>query len=70
MAIFKITTYFYLQKIRFDRTMSLSKSNKLPQERNSYLISFPRYSEPFKVRFSPSSTIYWCNIGPIYSQCL
>jgi len=18
----------------------------------------------------PSSTIYWCNIGPIYSQCL
>jgi len=34
----------------FIKTMSTSKPNKLPQEWNLYLISFPRYSdESFKM---------------------
>jgi len=41
---FKSPTRLHLQKTRFDRTMFLSKPNKLPQERNSCLTSFPRYS--------------------------
>jgi len=33
--------------------MSLSEPNKLPQGRNSYLISFPRYSDgSFKMEHS------------------
>jgi len=32
MVIFKSPTRLHLQKTRFDRTMSPSKSNKLPQE--------------------------------------
>jgi len=39
--------HFHLQKTHFNdvlKTMSLSKSNKLLQERNLYLISFLRYS--------------------------
>jgi len=43
MMTFKNPTRLHLYKTRFDKTMSLSKPNKLPQERNSYLISFPRW---------------------------
>jgi len=53
IVTFKSPMRLHLQKIRFDRTMSPpppSKPNKLPQERNSYLILFPRYSgESFKM---------------------
>jgi len=39
-----------LTEIRFDKTIFPSKLNKLPQERNSYLISFPKYSSgSFKI---------------------
>jgi len=37
-------TRLYLQKTRFNRTMFPSKPNKLSQEWNLYLISFPKYS--------------------------
>jgi len=57
MVTFKSPTRLHLQKTRFDKTelirMSLSKPNKLPQGRNSYLISFPRYSDgSFKMEHS------------------
>jgi len=69
MVTFKSPTRLHLQKTRFDKTMSPSKPNKLPQEQNSYLISFSRYSSGsfkmghlvFKVKRNPC--VYYCSLS-------
>jgi len=62
---FKSSTRLHLQKTCFDMTMSPSKPNKLPQEHNSYFISFPRYSGR---SFKMGSCISLCNQLQITSK--
>jgi len=60
MVTFKSLTRLHLQKTHtFDRTMFPSKPNKLPQEWNSYLISYSRYSgESFKMGHPVHETFF------------
>jgi len=39
-------------------------------EMNEITISELKYKNRIIKVYYSSSTIYWCNIGPIYSQCL